>query len=196
LLLFSFVLVITHVKADIVYPNRVTLNAQITNLKDFPEVAVVGLTEGGTFEGSIKNLYGGVSISGGIYKDKLFNSLLGDQKMLFYVVKKDYLKKVGPKNIDWQKDAHVQRLNVVNDWDPSYVSKNYAAIDVAFRMVKKKNTYYVYKSKITATPRDKKTQQTDEVKIFKDNVVDPLALVYVTEKWMFSGTALDQTSNE
>jgi hypothetical protein len=97
------------------------------------------------------------------------------------------LEKVGLNNIDWQKNANVQRLNVVNDWPAVTLSEKYTAITVEFKMVKKNNTYYVYRTKITAKPRVKETQQAvaDEVKTFTDNVVDPLAPIYVSEKWMF-----------
>jgi len=181
LLMISFVLVVTNVKADIVYPNRMTLKAQITNLRDFPEVVVVGLTEGGTFEDRF------VDINGGVYKNELATSLMYGKKMFFYVVKKDYLEKVGLKKIDWQKDTNVQKLNLVNDWGALPSSEKYTAIDVEFKLAKKNKTYYVYKSKITAKPRVKEAQQpvADVVKTFTDKVVNPLEPIYISEKWMF-----------
>jgi len=51
-------------------------------------------------------------------------------------------------------------------------------------MVKKNNTYYVYKSRIVANPWVKEKQQAI-AESFTDNVVDPLAPIYVSEEWMF-----------
>jgi hypothetical protein len=204
LLMISFILAFTNVRADKItitdsfyvkysitdtfhvrpiYVTPVTLSAKITNLMDFPELVVVALPEDATMRDNI------IGNNSGIYKDGLATSIMVGKKMVYYVVKKEYLEKVGLNNIDWQKDANVQRLNVVNNWPARALtlSEKYTAITVEFKMVKRNNTYYVYKSKIVAKRWVKRTQQAiaDEVKTFTDNVVDPLAPIYVSEEWMF-----------
>jgi len=158
LLMLSFVLVVANVKADIILTDAdeyLSVNAQITNLSDYPEVALVG--------------YDSMLKFGKTYKDRIYN--LGP--MTFYIVEKKYLKKLDVNKNDWQKDKNAQKLNLY--YDRKVVkSTEYESITVDYKLAKKGNMYYVYKSKETYKLRSLGAKQAtaDVVKVFKDNVVD------------------------
>jgi len=174
LLLLTFVLFVTNMRADMILRNPVKITAQITNLIDYPDMVVV-FYDGFTLLGPAKvQLY--ENMIPGNYSDK--------NKTNVYIINKEYLKKVGIENIDCQRDKNVQKLNVISDWTMISSSEAYTAIDVEFKLDKKNNTYYVYKSKITAKPRVKENQKAaaNVVKTFKDDVVDPFEPIYVSER--------------
>lgn len=187
LLLLSFVLVFTHVEADIVTVPPTRIQAQLTNLTEFPEVVIVEYFEGAVPAEKYKIIQG----------NTFSMSPLSNKQVSFYVLKKEYLEKVGLDNINWSTDKNVQRLNVVTGSalspEKHYIaftynaaSEQYSAIDVYLKLAKKNNTYYVYKSKVTGKLRTNSSQQTppDIVKNYKDDVVD------TTEPILISGNIL------
>lgn len=171
LLLLSFVLMVADVKADMVADDIVEMDVQITNLDDFPDMAIVAFDSGAMPSNKKYSLV----------KDKSLpmSHSLG-KRAIYYIVKKDYLGKEGIDKIKWETDRNVQRLNVETGlkWDLADDSDVYSLIQVDLKLAKKKSTYYVYKTKVTG----KQQAGADVVKIYKDDVVDPLEPIYISEK--------------
>lgn len=173
LLLLSFVLVGTHVEADIVTVPPTRIQAQLTNLSEFPEVVIVEFFEGAVPVMNYKMIQG----------NTLSMSPVSNKQVSFYVIKRKYLEKVGWENINWSTDKNVQKLNVVTECASSNSviialsykpSEQFSVIDVYLKLAKKNNTYYVYKSKVTGKLRTNSSQQAppDIVMNYEDDVVD------------------------
>lgn len=171
LFLLASVLIIAPLRADVIQLNTTFIRAQLTNLKDFPDLAVVAYEK--------YNESNGVNFAKNVTQS--FRAVF---PMSFCVVKKDYLKTVDLIKNNWLKDKHAQTLNLFMD-KTTCVSPMYAEILVDYTLAKKGTTYYVYKSGVTYTYRTtgkKKTEQLD--KASKENGVDPSKMIYVSEYYL------------
>ena len=63
------------------------------------------------------------------------------KRIYFYVIKKDYLEKVGINNINWSTDKNIQKLNVITAGTLAS-SDQYSAIDVDLKLAQKEQ--YVF----------------------------------------------------
>jgi len=168
-ILFTCVLVVMNMHADVIPPPEDTkVRVQITNLSDFPDLAIVGLHECSNNGKKIPTLV----------KDELSIQMINiytNCPKIFYVIKKEYLEKVGIDKIDWSTDKHVQQLNVIADWN-GLQTEFYSTLEVDFKLAKREGTYYVYKTRLLLRNRNygnKQTLSTTEfVRIFTDDVVN------------------------
>jgi len=181
LFLLSFVLAVTNVKANIVVGPITSVNIQLTNLNEFPDVVIVA------------HDYGMINIPPGgkfsiVKGNRLPMSHTSGKPNTYYLLKKEYLEKIGIDKVDWFDGRNVQKLNLETGMGSFIFVEDYSAIEVEFKLVKKGNEYYVYKSKVTAKPRAKGNQQAapDVVKTYTDNVVDVAEPIYISEKILSS----------
>lgn len=171
LLVLSFVLFVTRMNADIV-TDWTRIHVQIMNMSDFPTMALVSVYNCGNAKNSTM-----------LIESSELPNARESCPMSFYVVEKKYLKKVEFDKIDWQKDKNVQKINLITEANV-FFSNDYSDVKIVFKIARKKNTYYVYKSKVTYKYRAKGTQQapSDLVKNFNDDVVDLFDPIYVSKK--------------
>lgn len=154
----------------IIKPTSATICSRITNLNNFPDLVVIGLTECVTLKSKkafrIKN-----------------NDCIKVQKscsVLLYVMNLNYYKQHKLDEIDWDTDKNVQKLNLsikVKDFN----SYDFSSVTIDFNLANYKNTvYYLYKTKMTYKyPYDAEPTKPDSIQYFKDDVVDPFKPISV-----------------
>lgn len=168
LLFLSSVLVVMNMHADILpRPVDTKVCVQITNLSDFPDMAIVGMDACNTYGKNLILVNKELPLS--------TTAKFHDCPKIFYVVNRTYLKKVGMEKIDWATDKHVQQLNVIADWN--YLQTEfYSTLEVDFKLAKKEGTYYVYKTRLLLKNRNRGNQATPStgefVRTFTDDVVN------------------------
>ena len=125
--LLAFLAILTiKVYGDIIpeyyYPS-VKICVKIENLEDYPDIAIIGLSDC-------------VAI---FFKPKAntvdTNSCLEVQKacpLTFYAVKKDYLREKGIENINWKKDKNVRKSDVTVIAKKTRVSSGTEALEMNF----------------------------------------------------------------
>jgi hypothetical protein len=167
LLLLSFVLAITYARADIASVNTAFIYVQIANLNKFTDIEIVSCPADKTV--------------GPGYAKILEKYMYHPYPTTLYVVKKEYLKKVGLLKIDCHKDKHVHKLNLC--LDKRYCNtRKFVDIWVDYTLVKRGATYYLYKSRATYINRTKGfNRATKRVKNFKNEVVNPSAPILFSE---------------
>jgi len=149
LLVVSFLLAVPSMNSNIISTNPTApIRVKITNLSEFPDVTILSYTDAYKAEGNIRNLVKFKRVDLIAPNDLLTPYTLGSNPTAFYVVKKDYLKKVTVDSIDWSTDNHAQKLNIVVKTN-SCMSYVYSAVGVEFKLAKRNNKYYVYKSRMT-----------------------------------------------
>jgi len=79
---------------------------KITNLKDYPDIEVIGLSDCITVFSRPKV---------NTFNSHLYVAVHKACPLTFYAVKKDYLKEKGIKNIHWEKDKNVRKADVSVD---------------------------------------------------------------------------------
>lgn len=171
LLLLAFMLVVETVSANIILtdPNQASVSVKITNLADYPDMALVYYYDSKTEskDGLINVTYRETKKAGLVTSRELpigkFNC-----PMTIYVVEKSYLAKVDVNKIDWTTDEHANKLNLFVE-KTGFRSTFYSHVDVEYKLAKKNKTFYLYKSKLTGQYRN---PTPDLVKTFADEVVD------------------------
>ncbi len=158
-ILFLFLVIYsTGLQADIIdtRPTKASVLFKIANLNSFPDIAVVNTTN--IMPPNLKKVY---TLSSNYYSRNI-------RSAINYVVKSDYLKQQGIRNIDWENDKNVQKLyyTPINK-DYSYVEFKTVAFD--YDLVKDKNgVYHMHLTKITYKFNcETGTAKPDSVQYFK-----------------------------
>jgi len=150
----------------IVKPTRAKICTKITNLKEFPDLKVIGVFDCVALSKSKK-----------AFRIKN-NSCIKVHKscpVSLYVVKSDYYKQHDLDEIDWDNNKNVQKLNI-SIKDKYFKSSDYRSAIVELNLANHKDSiYYLYKSKLIYKY---KNRRKDLVKVFKDDV-DPFKPISV-----------------
>jgi hypothetical protein len=171
-ILFLLVVLTTRLHGDIIIvePTQSKICTKITNLKDFPELVVVGLTDCVTLPKSKRT-----------FKVKN-NSCIKVHKscpVSLYVMDLDYYKQNDLEEIEWDKDSNVQKLNI-SIKEKYFNSFDYSSATVDLNLANYMDSiYYLYKSKLTYKYKyDSENPKADSVQYFEDDV-DPLKPISV-----------------
>ena len=166
ILILLLVVYTTRLHGDIIIiePTSAKICSRITNLNNFPDLVVIGLTDCVTLESKkafrIKN-----------------NDCIKVQKscsVLLYIMKLDYYKQHKLDEIDWNTDKNVQKLNL-SIKEKDFNSYDFSSVTIDFSLANYRNTvYYLYKTKMTYKYKYNADQtKSDSIKYFKDDNVDP-----------------------
>jgi len=170
LLLIPFAFIATRLHGDIIViePQPADICVKLTNLNEFPDIAVIGLSDCFALSKSNK-----------AYRIKS-NSCLKVYKpcpLSLYVIKLDYLKQNDLDKINWDKDKNVQKLNLTVK-AKSFNTYDFSSVEIDFNLASKNGTiFYLYKTKMTYKYEN---ERPDSVQYFKNDVVDPLKPISVS----------------
>ena len=171
-ILFLLVILTTRLHGDVIIieATQAKICTKITNLNDFPEIVVVGLTDCVALPKSkrafrVKN-----------------NSCIKVHKscpVSLYAMSMDYFKEHDLDEIEWDKDSNVQKLNISLK-EKYFNSYDYSSATVDLNLAHYKDSiYYLYKSKLTYKYKyDSENPKADSVQYFEDDV-DPFKPISV-----------------
>lgn len=159
-----------HGDVIIMEPTSAKICSRISNLNNFPNLVLIGLTDCVTLKSKkafrIKN-----------------NDCIKVQKsctVLLYVMNLDYYKQHKLDEIDWDTDKNVQKLNL-SIKEKDFNSYDFSSVTIDFNLANyKDNVYYLYKTKMTYKYKyNAKQIKSDSIQYFKDDVVDPFKPISV-----------------
>ena len=128
---------------------------RIKNLNEFPDIAVIGLSDCIAFPKSNK-AYRVISSSRLEVNKSCPISL--------YVVKLDYLIQKDLDEIDWNKDKNVQKLTLSVKAN-SFNTYNFSSVEIDFNIASQNESiYYLYKTKMTYKYQN---ERPDSIQYFK-----------------------------
>lgn len=150
-------------------PTPAKICVRINNLNDFPDIAVIGLSDCVALSNSNKAYR---------VEPDSFLKVYKSCPLSLYVMKVNYLKNVDLDKIDWNKDENVKKLNLTVNAN-SFNSNDCSAVIIDYNLASfKDTTLYLYKTEITYKYKDKRP---DAVQSFK-NDADPFKPISVSTK--------------
>jgi len=150
-------------------PSTASIKVRINNLNDFPDVAVIGVSE--CF--ALFDPYKAYRIEPGYFL-KVNKSC----PLSLYTLPAGKLKTLDLEKIDWENDINVKKLNLTVK-ATSFNSSAYRELIIDFNLARHNDTtLYLYKSKMTYKYR---TNAPDNVQFFPDDA-DPFKPISVTTK--------------
>lgn len=169
-IILLLVVLTTKLHGDIIMvkPTPSKICVRINYLKDFPDIAVIGLSDWLAFSRSNKAYCIESGFCMKVYKPR---------PLSLYAMSMDYFKQCDLDQVDWKNDKNVQKLNLTVK-AKSINTDDYRSLEVDFNLASYNDTtLYLYQTKLTYKHKD---ERPDSIQYFKNNIVDPFKPISVS----------------